>query len=330
MPSTPNGDTGALTPPFDPGLPPWLRSLYPLRVRAFATAGGRRMSFVDEGPEAAPPVVLVHGSPTWSFLYRDLAPRLRARYRVIAPDHVGFGLSDKPGDSAYHTLQRHSDNLVALLKALGLRGVTLLLHGWGGPIGLGYAARHPENVARIVFTNSFPFLPGAMGGIRRPRFAGSLLRRLASSRMRLFVQAGVLTPVHRPLPQRVLDAYRYPFTAPASRAAIAAFARMLPLAESQPEAQWLAALRPAMKKVTAPVEILWGVRDSMFTRLPAYLLRDAFKHAAEPVFLPDAAHLVPEEAADAVAGLLLREAARIQPHVHTPATAKDSPLRVIS
>ncbi|MGH9557100.1 MAG: alpha/beta fold hydrolase, partial [Terriglobales bacterium] len=94
-------------------LPAWLRELYPFRTAGIQVDGGR-MSYVDEGAPDAPPIVLLHGNPTWSFLYRAIIPKLSARYRVIAPDHIGFGLSDKPADPAWYTLERHISNFTSL------------------------------------------------------------------------------------------------------------------------------------------------------------------------------------------------------------------------
>jgi haloalkane dehalogenase len=96
-----------MTAPQQPDIPEWLRESYPFHTRTLQL-GAYGMSFVDEGPADAPAFLLLHGNPTWSFLYRDLIQRLRPKYRVVAPDHVGFGLSDQPNSAAYHTLAKHS------------------------------------------------------------------------------------------------------------------------------------------------------------------------------------------------------------------------------
>ena len=118
---------------------------------------GLRLHYIDEG--AGEPVVMLHGNPTWSFYYRHLIDDLRDSYRVIAPDHIGCGLSDKPDDSRYdYTLARRVDDLEALLDHLGLdRDLTLVLHDWGGIIGMTFAARHPERIARLVVCNTAAF-----------------------------------------------------------------------------------------------------------------------------------------------------------------------------
>ena len=112
--------------------------------------GGLRLHYIDEG--SGDPVVMLHGNPTWSFYYRHLIEDLRDSYRVIVPDHIGCGLSDKPDDSRYdYTLASRVDDLERLLDHLGLdRDLTLVLHDWGGIIGMAFAARHPERIARLV------------------------------------------------------------------------------------------------------------------------------------------------------------------------------------
>src|SRR5437660_10534455 len=118
---------------------------------------GLRLHYIDEG--SGQPVILLHGNPTWSFLYRHLIEAMSDSHRVIVPDHIGCGLSDKPDDSHYnYTLASRVDDLELLLDHLGLdRDLTLVLHDWGGIIGMTYAARHPERIARLVVCNTVAF-----------------------------------------------------------------------------------------------------------------------------------------------------------------------------
>ncbi len=132
------------------------KDLYPF-VGHFHDRGGLRQHYLDEGQ--GDPVVMLHGNPSWSFYYRNLVLALRDRYRVIVPDHIGCGLSDKPDDSRYsYTLQQRVDDLDALLASLGIgEKITLVLHDWGGMIGMAYASRHPERIARLVILNTAAF-----------------------------------------------------------------------------------------------------------------------------------------------------------------------------
>ncbi|HEV2662889.1 MAG TPA: haloalkane dehalogenase, partial [Ktedonobacteraceae bacterium] len=115
-----------------------------------------RIHYIDEGPREAEPVLLLHGEPSWSYLYRKMIPIIAsAGYRVVAPDLVGFGRSDKPASRADYTYQRHVDWMLAVIEALDLRRITLFGQDWGGLIGLRLAAEHEQRFARIVASNTF-------------------------------------------------------------------------------------------------------------------------------------------------------------------------------
>ena len=115
-----------------------------------------RIHFVDEGPRDAPVMLLLHGMPTWGFLYRDMIPLLvAAGYRCIAPDHAGFGRSDKPTDIHWYTISRHTEILTSLVNALDLKDITLVCQDWGGPTGLAQAALQPERFARLCIMNTW-------------------------------------------------------------------------------------------------------------------------------------------------------------------------------
>ena len=197
-----------ITESFPPQLPDPIRALTrsaPARCMLPPPGGGRhgnsavrrrtplrlpeRMNFVDEGPENAPPLVLVHGNLTWSFLFRKLIAEARGHYRVIAPDLVGFGLSSKPRDAAYHTLERHTENLSQLIAELKLPKMTLVLHGMAGVIGFRYAMRFPENVARIVLINAWVHPQAADVSERLPFWPA-----MARSRVGFMLQHWTLTP----------------------------------------------------------------------------------------------------------------------------------------
>ena len=131
------------------------KNLYPFESH-WLDLDGVRYHYLDEGPRDAPPVLMLHGNPTWSFYYRTLIPPISERYRVIVPDHVGCGLSDKPQDYTY-TLAQHGQNVETLVAALGLKDLTLVVHDWGGFIGMYYATRDPGNVARLVILDTAAF-----------------------------------------------------------------------------------------------------------------------------------------------------------------------------
>src|SRR5262249_37712127 len=115
-----------------------------------------RMHYLDEG--SGEPVVMLHGNPTWSFYYRNLILSLRDSYRCVVPDHLGCGLSDKPSEAAYdYSLKSRIDDLEALLNHLGVDKITLVLHDWGGMIGMGFAARQPDRIRRLIVSNTAAF-----------------------------------------------------------------------------------------------------------------------------------------------------------------------------
>ena len=129
---------------------------WPYEPRWFTTSDGIRIHYVDEGPREGESVVLLHGNPTWSYLYRHFISRLAdAGFRAIAHDQMGFGRSDKPERESEYTIQRHARHFGELMNELGLDGVTLVLQDWGGPVGLAWAVERPEHVRRLVLLNTF-------------------------------------------------------------------------------------------------------------------------------------------------------------------------------
>ncbi|HEU4630656.1 MAG TPA: alpha/beta fold hydrolase [Gemmatimonadaceae bacterium] len=289
-PTTSAVASGPATPA--PALPPWLdRAAYPFRPRHVETGEGR-LSYVDEG--AGPPVVLVHGTPTWSFLYRRLvAPLVAAGHRVIAPDHLGFGLSDRPAHAAYRP-EDHARRLAALLDALQLRDLTLVVHDFGGPVGLSYAIERPERVARLVVLNSWLWpLDDDARIARGARLAGSALGRVLYTRLnaspRWLVPAGFADRAR--LERAVHRHYLAPFPDAASRRPLWELARALLGASVWYDGLWRRRERLRGK----PALLLWGMRDPTFG--PAYLARwrEALPDATV-VELADAGHFVPEEA----------------------------------
>ncbi|CAA9333213.1 MAG: Hydrolase, alpha/beta fold family [uncultured Gemmatimonadaceae bacterium] len=283
--------------PHTPHAPAWLdTAAYPFRPRRFDTGEGA-LSYVDEG--AGPPVVLVHGTPTWSFLYRRLIPRLAAAgHRVVAPDHLGFGLSDRPVGAGYRP-EDHARRLAALLDALDLRDITLVVHDFGGPIGLSYALDRPERVARLVVSNTWLWpLEGDPRIARGARVAAGPLGRFLYLRLnaspRWLIPAGFadrarLTPAaHRQ--------YLVPFPDSASRRPPWALARALLGSSAWYDGLWQRRARLRGK----PALLLWGMRDPGFGGAYLARWREALPEAAVAE-LPGAGHFVQEEAAAEVA-----------------------------
>ncbi|MCB0324487.1 MAG: alpha/beta fold hydrolase [Bdellovibrionales bacterium] len=289
-------------------LNPELRELYPFHSHCL-NLGGVLYHFVDEQPgesegatqpvTAPETIVAVHGNPAWSFTFRGLIAGLRNDYRVVAPDHVGCGLSDKPSDYPY-CLEQHIRNLETLIERRELRNVTLVLHDWGGPIGLGYAIRHPENVRRIVLLNTvgfrLPTVPWFLHLSRLPLIGRALIQGANA----FTIGATRLGVVRRPLPPAVRRAYAFPFRRMRDRTAVYRFIQDIPTKVDHPSYAVLARIEQELEKLRRhPILIVWGARDPVFRRAALERWRSLFPDAVIEVF-DDAGHYVMEDAAEAV------------------------------
>ena len=268
-----------------------LRKLYPFESR-FYDINGHKYHYVDEGE--GDPVVMVHGNPSWSFLYRDVIKGLRNKYRMVAPDHLGFGLSDKPTDFHYR-LETHIDNFEAFMLHLDLKNITLIVHDWGGPIGLGFASRHPERIKKLVISNTAAF---ASNNIPWRIAAGKIpwLGRKMIVNFNLFLKSALTMTVEKPLPQEVKDAYLMPFQNKESRIGIARFVEDIPMGPLHPSFEVLLGVEHSLWMFRkTPVAIMWGMKDWCFS--PKFYDRwlDIYPHA-ELLPLKNAGHWLYEDA----------------------------------
>ncbi|MDZ7620009.1 MAG: alpha/beta fold hydrolase [Patescibacteria group bacterium] len=275
------------------------RALYPFRSHEM-DVGGFRYHYVDEGQGS--PLLLVHGNPTWSFYWRELIRQLRDEYRLVAPDHLGCGLSQKPTTAEYpFTLARRVSDLCALIEGLDLRGITLVAHDWGGAIGLGAAVAMPERFARLVLLNTAAFpsnrCPWRIRVCRTP-----VLGRLAVQGLNLFARSATIMALHRR--SRLSRAARAGLLAPydswRNRTAVYQFVHDIPLSRSHPSYATLAAIEAGLAQLRhLPTMLIWGMHDWCFT--PHFLdrFREIFP-AAEVVPMEDAGHYVVEEAPAAI------------------------------
>jgi haloalkane dehalogenase len=295
--------TTGIPSPLSPDAPAIDRALYPFTGHHFDVGGGTRLHYLDEG--RGPPVVMLHGNPTWSFYYRNLVLALRDRYRCVVPDHVGCGLSDKPPDSRYpYSLERRVADLTALLDHLRLdRDVTLVLHDWGGMIGAAWATRFPERVKRLVVLNTAAFhlpkskrLPLSLW-VGRNTAAGALLIRGAN----LFCRAAARWCVtRRPLPPDVRRMYLTPYDSWANRVAVLRFVQTIPLRPADAGYDIVSATERRLHLLRGrPVLVCWGMRDFVFDE---HFLRMWEQHfpAAEVHRYADAGHYVLEDAGEEV------------------------------
>ena len=272
------------------------KDLYPFESH-WLDLGGIRYHYLDQGPQDAPAVVMVHGNPTWSFYYRTLIPAISQTHRVVVPDHVGCGLSDKPQDYAY-TLNQHIENLEALIAHLGLENLTLALHDWGGAIGMGYATRHPQNVARfVVFNTAAFFLPAVPLSLRLAR--SPVLGELVVRGLKGFAGGAQIWAVaHRErITPQVRAGYLAPYDSWRNRIAIYRFVQDIPLGREHPSRKILDEIEANLGLFRHhPMLIIWGAKDFVFTEkdfLPEWQRR--FPQAQVHV-VRDAGHYVVEDA----------------------------------
>ena len=273
---------------------------YPYAPRFF-DAGGFDIHYIDEG--RGEPVLMLHGDPAWGYLWREFIPALSAERRVIVPDHMGMGKSDTPAGPYPYRLRHHVANLEALVLSLGLSDITLVVHDWGGPVGLGFAVRHPELIKRLVLTNTWasarwpgaPF-PKLVEMIRSPRGEQFVLEKNG------YVGRAIAGTVNYPekITPGVLGAYMAPFPTPESRRALLCWSRDIPVDEGDPSWDEMAAIEknlPLFENV--PVLIVWGMLDPVLPPVLLELWKSVYPHA-RAVEIPDASHFLQEDAPAAV------------------------------
>lgn len=283
-------------------IPAWLQALYPFVPRRVRTPGGAEMSYLDEGREDEA-VVMVHGNPTWSFYYRELVTTISPGLRCIVPDHVGMGLSDKPARYAY-TLSQRIDDLEALVLSLGLTRVHLVVHDWGGAIGFGFAARHPELIGRLVVLNTSAFpsprIPARIA-LCKTGFPGTILVRglngFAWPATWMAMNRRALTPAER-------RAFLLPYDSWAHRVAVDGFVKDIPMNVSHPAWAPLQEAASGLRRFrTHPALIVWGGRDFCFNDSFYEEWRQRLPQA-QTHYLADAGHYVLADAGHEVVPLI--------------------------
>jgi haloalkane dehalogenase len=278
-----------------------LGDLYPFASH-HVNVGGARMHYIDEGD--GPPVIMLHGNPTWSFYFRELVRGLRDRHRVLVPDHIGCGFSDKPQSYPY-TLATHIDNVERLIDHLNLSDVTLVVHDWGGAIGLGWAVRHPARVRRLVLFNTAAFVGGPIPlRIRASRWP--VFGDVALLRFNAFARGAVrMACRHRErMTPDVKRGYLLPYDTPAHRVGTLCFVRDVPVTPKVPSYRLIRQIDSSLRQFRdRPMLICWGMKDFCLTDwyLTEWLAR--FPQAEVHRF-EDAGHYVIEDAHERILPLL--------------------------
>ncbi len=258
---------------------------------------GLRLAHLDEGH--GPPVLFMHGEPTWSFLWRNVIPPVRdAGFRCIAPDLVGFGRSDKPTDIGWYSYERHVALAGRLLEDLDLRGATIVVHDWGGPIGLHLAVEHPERIERLVVLDT-----GLFTGSQRMSDAWLAFRDFVSATEDLPVGFLVRGGCKADPGDAVVAAYEAPFPSAASKAGARAFPLLIPQAPDAPGAAEGRRVLDALREDRRPTLMLWGDSDPILPlavgeRFAASIGRET------PRTIVDAGHFLQEDKGPEIGGLI--------------------------
>ena len=283
---------------------------FPFRSR-FVTIDGQRLHYVDEGKGA--PILMLHGNPTWSFLYRRIIEDLRSDFRCIALDHLGFGYSDKPPHGDY-SMRAHVLRLQGFVSKLGLSGLTLAVQDWGGVIGLSWAVHNKALVDRLIVMNTTAFPPpgrGALLSMKPPPWGLLMLYPLKLPILgELFVQGAngfvrrlLPTGVHHRdrLDARVMEGYLDPYPTWGSRRAQLASVRQIPLSPRHPTWRLLQETGAELDGWTVPTQLIWGMRDPVF--VPWFLeeFERRLPNHAPSLKLDDASHFLQEDSPGPIA-----------------------------
>ena len=275
---------------FDDGL-------FPYESR-FVEAGGARVHYVDEGE--GPVLLLLHGNPTWSFLYRHVIRELRGDFRCVAPDYPGFGLSTAPRGYAF-TAVEHSRVVEAFVDALDLNSITMMVQDWGGPIGLGMAGRRRDRFRALVIGNTWAWpATGDRATVRFAKLMGSKPAGFLIKRFNFFVNGVMPRGVRRTkLSKAVLDMYRGPFPTPESRIPTHVFPAQI--LDATP---YLAEVEAGLGRLAhLPALIVWGDADVAFKDRHRERWEATFPQH-HTVILEGAGHYIQEDAGEEIAAAI--------------------------
>jgi cis-3-alkyl-4-acyloxetan-2-one decarboxylase len=299
----------------DPSLYPWTGKRLDV--------GGAKLHYLDVGGGTAgsltatldgrlvtprPTLLMVHGNPTWSFYWRDLVKALSPQWRCVVPDHIGMGLSDKPGDDTYeYTLERRVEDLDKLVDAAIPAGkIVLIVHDWGGMIGLGWAVRNVERIAKIVVLNTSAFVPSAE--IKLPwqlKLARSLLGTILVQGGNTFAVGATRMCTVKRMPAAVRRGFVAPYRSFAERISTLRFVQDIPLSPADKAWDVVEATDKGLAQFTAtPVLIHWGMKDFVFHGGFLAQFRKRWPHAEVTEY--QAGHYVLEDETEAVIASILR------------------------
>jgi haloalkane dehalogenase len=269
---------------------------YPFEQR-YREVDGLRLAHIDEGEGA--PVIFIHGEPTWSFLWRKVIPPVRdAGFRCVAPDLAGFGGSDKPTDIGWYSYDRHTELAASLLEDLDLRGATIVVHDWGGPIGLRLAVEHAERIERIVILDT-----GLFTGHQRMTDAWTAFRDFVERTEDLPIGFLVRGACKHDPGDEVIAAYDAPYPDAASKAGARAFPLLIPRAPDEPGAAAGQRVQDSLREDKRPKLVLWADSDPILPPNVGERFAEAVG-APPPNAIEDASHFLQEDQGPLIGGLI--------------------------
>lgn len=292
--------------------PDWLKPMFPW-PQATLAVNGRRMAYVDEGPRGGRPVLLLHGNPTWAFLYRNfIGPLTTAGYRVIAPDCIGSGYSDKPRIDGAYSLAHHIADLVSLIDQLELTGIAVVGQDWGGPQGVGAALTRLERIAAITLMNTWLYTDykGRFHTSPRPwtTWHAPIIGPYFLKRLKILSHGGPSNTTRRGMTAQEARGYHHVYDEAESETVTLTWPRTIPLREGDrgwADMAWIQGQLPRLAPI--PIQLIWAPEDQVFPIEYADRLKELLPHAEGPKIYHQAAHFLqddrPEIAADIVAFL---------------------------
>lgn len=246
-------------------IPSTISSLYPFEGKFHKLSSGLKLHYIDEGKNVGVPTIFLHGNPTWSFFYRRLILSLREHGRCIAPDHIGCGYSDKPNFPDFpYDLKSHGDNLFELLDHLKIKKVRLVVHDWGGAIGLSAFRNHTSRIEKIVIMNTAAFLsrnvPKRILLCRLPIIGSILVRGLNG-----FAGPATFMAVRNSMSDEIKKGFLYPYNNWANRVAVWRFVKDIPYEKNHPTYSLLQETENSLQSYkNTPILACWGMKDFCF------------------------------------------------------------------
>ena len=260
---------------------------------------GMRMHYLDEG--SGDPVLLFHGEPTWSYLYRKMIPGLAPHARAVAPDYFGFGRSDKPVDMDWYTYDRHAETIAAFAEHLDLRDATVVVQDWGGPIGLRFAVENPDRVARLVILNTgvYSGRPPNEAWFRFRDFVRRVGTDLRPGQLINVTAGGALAP-------EIVEAYDAPWPTPESKSGVLMFPELVATGDDHPSAEPMRRVRNHLRTWEKPALVLFSDSDPIFSPKTAERMSELIPGAGPAEFVEGAGHFLQEQKGEEIAVRIAR------------------------